>query len=255
MAKTAFRDEILDRLWSAQDKEYKKFDDRLTPGADPSIRIGVRKPALRVLAKEIANGDFRKYINELPEKCYWEERLIQGMITGYAKVGHDEWEEMISDFVPYITDWSICDSTVTTQKRIKKEAAETWPLIRKYLRSKRPFDIRFGAIVCLDYYINEEYTGRVLSELVSISENITSIIPAEKLRLRKGETPSDEYYTMMGCAWCLAECCSKYPEEAFAVLESGRLDPVTQNKAIQKARESYRVSDKDKAYLKTLKMI
>lgn len=255
MAKTAFRDEILDRLWSAQDKEYKKFDDRLTPGADPSMKIGVRKPALRAIAKEIANDDFRKYINELPEKCYWEERLLQGMITGYAKVGHGEWEEMIRDFVPYITDWSICDSAVTTQKRIKKEAGMTWPLALEYLRSKRPFDIRFGAIVCLDYYINDEYTDRVLPELVRISESITSRIPAEKLRLRKGEAPSGEYYTMMGCSWCLAECCAKFPERAFAVLKSGRLDPVTQNKAIQKARESYRVSDENKTYLKTLKMI
>jgi 3-methyladenine DNA glycosylase AlkD len=255
MAKTIMRDEVLERLWAAQDKEYKKFDDRLTPGADPKMKIGVRKPALRVITKDIAKGDFREYINELPEKCYWEERLIHGMLIGTAKVDHAEWEEMIKVFVPYINDWSVCDSMVTTQKRVKKETAETWPLVKKYLRSKRPFDIRFGAIMCLDYYINEEYIGRVLPELIRVSEKITSRVPAEKLRLKKGEAPDDAYYTMMGCAWCIAECCAKFPKETHAVLESGRLDPVTQNKAIQKARESYRVSDDDKEYLKTLKMI
>ncbi|MCI2061509.1 MAG: DNA alkylation repair protein [Eubacteriaceae bacterium] len=249
------RDEILKRLFAAQDAEYKKFNDILTPGADPALTIGVRKPAMRIIAKEIAGGDYLRYIGELPHQCYWEERLIHGMVIGYAKMPHDEWQELMRGFVPFIHDWALCDSTVTTQKRIKKERAETWDFIAGCLRSASEFTMRFGCIVCLDYYLDGEYIPRVLAEITDISRHFLAKTPPEKLRLKKGAAPDDAYYTMMGAAWCLAEACAKCPEEAFSLLESRCLDAVTQNKAIQKARESFRLSPADKEKLLQLKIV
>jgi 3-methyladenine DNA glycosylase AlkD len=249
------RDEILKKLFAAQDAEYKKFNDMLTPGTDPALTIGVRKPAMRIIAREIAQGDFRGYISELPQQCYWEERLIHGMVTGYAKMPHDEWQDMMRDFIPFIHDWAICDSTVTTQKRIKKERAETWGFIESCLHSADEFTMRFGCIVCLDYYLDEEYISRVLDEVSGISRRFIAAVPPEKLRLKKGLVPDDAYYTMMGAAWCLAEACAKFPADAFRLLKSRRLDAVTQNKAIQKARESFRITPADKEKLLELKII
>lgn len=64
---------------------------------------------------------------------------------------------------------------------------------------------------------------------------------------------SDEYYINMMRAWYVAEAVAKQPECALALIEAQELDAWTHNKAIQKARESRRVPDDTKEYLKTLK--
>ena len=63
----------------------------------------------------------------------------------------------------------------------------------------------------------------------------------------------DHYYVKMMQAWYFATALAKHYDNALEVLRSGCLDDFTHNKTIQKARESYRISESQKAYLKTLK--
>jgi hypothetical protein len=58
----------------------------------------------------------------------------------------------------------------------------------------------------------------------------------------------------MMIAWYLATGLAKNYDAFVKVIEEKWFDDFTHNKAIQKAVESYRVSDEHKQYLKTLKV-
>ena len=65
---------------------------------------------------------------------------------------------------------------------------------------------------------------------------------------------SDEYYVNMMVAWYFATALAKQYDAVIPYIEDHRLDAWTHNKAIQKSVESYRISDEQKAYLKSLKV-
>ena len=59
----------------------------------------------------------------------------------------------------------------------------------------------------------------------------------------------------MMTAWYFATALAKQYERVLPFIENNKLDIWTHNKAIQKAVESYRITDEQKAYLKGLKVI
>lgn len=65
---------------------------------------------------------------------------------------------------------------------------------------------------------------------------------------------SEDYYLNMMKAWFFATALAKQWESSVKVIENNLLDRWSHNKAIQKAVESYRITDEQKAYLKTLKI-
>lgn len=86
----------------------------------------------------------------------------------------------------------------------------------------------------MNYYLNEEFK----------EEHIA----------RVAEVKLDDYYVRMMIAWYIATGLAKNYDDFIKVIENKIFDEFTHNKAIQKAVESYRVSDEHKAYLKTLKI-
>ena len=110
---TLERSEIRRRLEELAEPGYREFNRKLLPGVEDML--GVRTPALRRLAREIAKGDWRGYVDQVRtawqqgEACH-EERLLWGMVVG---AGAGAWEEAaayIRDFVPVIDNWAVCDS-------------------------------------------------------------------------------------------------------------------------------------------------
>ena len=61
------------------------------------------------------------------------------------------------------------------------------------------------------------------------------------------------YYTHMSAAWLVAEVLCKYLDEGVEFLKTNSLDIKTHNKAIRKARESFRITPENKKFLLTLK--
>jgi hypothetical protein len=57
----------------------------------------------------------------------------------------------------------------------------------------------------------------------------------------------------MEIAWYMATALAKQWETTIPYLEARNMDRWVHNRTIQKARESYRITDAQKAYLKTLK--
>ena len=65
---------------------------------------------------------------------------------------------------------------------------------------------------------------------------------------------ADDYYLKMMQAWYFATALAKKYDEVIGYFEEKKLEAWTHNKAIQKAIESYRVSDEHKLYLRSLKV-
>ena len=57
----------------------------------------------------------------------------------------------------------------------------------------------------------------------------------------------------MAVAWLLSVALVSYYEKTLNYLKQSKLDTFTYHKALQKARESYRITKEQKEYLKTLK--
>ena len=64
---------------------------------------------------------------------------------------------------------------------------------------------------------------------------------------------NDDYYVRRAVAWYVSVALVKQWDMAIGVLNSGRLERDVHNKAIQKAVESFRISDERKALLRSLR--
>lgn len=141
--------------------------------------------------------------------------------------------EHLGTFIPKIDNWAVCDVTCGSLKSAAKNREAYWAFLAPYLASKREFEVRFAVVLLLSHFIAPEWIGRVLAVLADISQ--------------------EGYYVKMAVAWAISVCFVKFREETLLLLENGVLDDFTQNKAIQKCCESFRVSDSDKALLRGMK--
>ncbi len=234
MTKEITRDSIRQHIFSLKDDKYREFHRGLVPGED--TMIGVRVPVLRQYAKEL----YREYdgsggsLIELIGDDYYEEIMLQGMIIGLQKkIGMDKLFRQIDGFVPKIKNWAVCDVFCAGLKQVKKYPEETYEFLQKYLSSQQEYFIRFGLVMLLDYYVNEEYLAGVLKT----TEKITH----------------EGYYVKMAAAWLISVCFVKFYDETKAFMKGCSLDDFTYNKALQKARESLRITTEQKDELKGMK--
>lgn len=225
---------IRKELFALQDLKYREFHGKLVPGEDKLI--GIRIPELRKYAKELMkscemNAD--ELICNVGDE-YYEEITLRGMIIGMQK--NPELKELfgqIEEFVPLIRNWGICDTFCAGLKELRKYPEETYEFILRYLESDKEYDIRFGVVMLLDYYINEEYLQRLFAH-------------AEKIN-------HEGYYVKMAVAWMLSMCFVKFYDETKAFMKVARLDDFTYNKALQKARESLKITAEQKDELQKIK--
>ncbi len=225
---------IREALFELKDEKYAEFHQKLVPGEEKII--GIRVPVLRNYAKELYWSEKEK-IDELL-RCmnseYYEEIMLRGMLIGLCKnAGSKKLFAMIDDFVPHIRNWGICDVFCGGLKEIKKYRKETYAFLEKYLDSENEFKVRFALVMLTGYYIDEEYIDGVLE----ISKNIKH----------------EGYYARMANAWLLSICFVKFYDKTYEFVRTAGLDAFTNNKAIQKARESRRITQEQKENLLKLK--
>lgn len=223
-------DEVRKKILELADPKYKEFHSGLCPGTNNII--GVRIPVLRKYAKELAKDDFRSYLSSIADD-YYEEIMIKGMIIGLAKMETEERLNYISEFVPKIDNWAICDTFCTGLKFTNKNKDVVWKFIKKYQNSRKEFELRFLIVMLLDYYITDEYIDEVIKIL--------------------DKTKHDGYYVKMAIAWTISVLYAKYPKITMEYLKNNTLDDFTYNKALQKIIESYRVSEEDKNIMRKMK--
>lgn len=225
------QDTIRKQIFELQEASYQKFISALIPNIDNVL--GVRMPDLRKLAKEIAKGDWRTYLQTANDE-YFEEVMLQGLVIGYAKADVEELLTYIETFVPKMDNWSVCDSFCTGLKFTKQNQQRVWSFLQPYLISNKEYELRFGIVMLLDYYIEPNYIDRVLDLLDDVQH--------------------EGYYAKMAVAWALSICFVKLPDQTMKYLTGDHsLDLFTYNKALQKITESTRVEADVKEIIRGMK--
>lgn len=223
-------DKFLNYLYSFQDLKYRDFHSKLI--LDGTSLIGIRTPILKNIAKEISKIDYLSFFQNNTHNTY-EETILHGLVIGYLKIPFKEALSLLDDFIPYINNWAINDIVCANLKFFKKNLKEGFTYIKKLLKSNQEWCIRFGLVLLLDFYINDEYIDQILK----ICDEINF----------------DSYYVKMANAWCLSICYIKYPDRTYSYLLNNHLDDFTFNKTISKICDSYRVGKEDKEKLKLIR--
>ena len=221
---------ITKKLFELQDKEYAEFQSKLTPNVDKDKFIGVRVPDVRKLAKQyIQDDESTEFMNSLPHK-YYDEDMLHGLLISEIK-DYNLCVKELEKFLPYVDNWAVCD--IMGPKILKKYSDEFINKIKQWVKSKHTYTCRFAIKMLMSNYLDKEFK----TEYLEIPVNIHS----------------DEYYINMVIAWFYATALAKQWDKTILYLEQNKLNIWIHNRTIQKARESFRITDAQKEYLKKLK--
>lgn len=221
-------DKLLTQFEELADKKFSEFHSNLVPGTDNVLGISI--PKLRAVAKELLKNcdDIDGYFALVGNK-YYEETMLCGIVIGNLKCDWEEKLKYISKFIPKISNWAVCDVFCSGIKPPKNEIDSFREFIEPYLYSQNEFEIRFAVVILLQKYITDNYISSTLQALKSVTDS--------------------RYYVKMAVAWALSICYIKFPDLTLNVFKEKSLDKWVQNKAIQKCRESLRVTSEDKEML------
>ena len=215
--------------WIAKqgEEKYAAFHCKLVPGL--GTILGVRMPMLRRIGREIAKGHWQSFLKQSKDEVY-EQVLLQGLIISGIALPFAEFVPLMDRYADKIDNWALCDSFCAGMKQAKSNRAELFEYLKKYLKSDSPWHVRTGLVIMLDHYLDPEYLPRALA--------------------RCDKVKSEHYYVRMAQAWLVSIAYSKDGDRTMQYLQECTLDDWTFNKAIQKARESYRVSEQEKERLR-----
>lgn len=221
---------VYERLAGIGSEKYRDFQSKLVPNISKETILGVRTPDMRKIAKEI-NGtkEAEEFLAELPHK-YYEENLVHFFLIAMIR-DFDECVKAVESFLPYVDCWPVCDQS--SPKVFSKNHEKLLPLIQRWIRSQHVYTVRFGIRMLMNEFLGEDFRPEYLEWVANVTGN--------------------DYYIKMMIAWFFATALAKKYDESVIYIEDRRLDPWTHKKAIQKAIESYRVSDEHKEYLKGLR--
>ena len=221
---------IQKELFSLQDKKYMKFLSKLTPNVSEDTIIGVRIPEIRKLAKKLVkNNEYEDFLKKLPHK-YYDENLLHGAIISESK-DFEKCIKLLDNFLPFVDNWAVCDTI--SPKIFKKHKRELIEKIKEWVKSDKTYICRFGIEMLMTHFLDEDFENEYLEMVANIH--------------------SEEYYVKMVIAWFFATALAKKWDCAVIYLENDRLDVWVHNKTIQKARESLRITNEKKEYLKGLR--
>jgi len=221
---------IREKLLSMAEEDYAQLNRKLIPNIDAAAIIGVRVPKLRALAKSLSYREAEAFLSELPHKFH-EENMLHALIINNMKSPQAVFSALDA-FLPFVDNWAVCDSLRPSV--LKKYPEELVFQLRRHISSEHAYTVRFAVemlmVYFLDGYFDPEYPAMVAT------------------------VKSDDYYVNMMLSWYFATALSKRWDEVICYLQLRRLSPWVHNKTIQKAIESYSISDEQKAYLKTLRI-
>lgn len=206
------------------DENYKHFQERIIPNCNNIL--GVRAPILRKIAKQSIKDGTWKHIIQCQSFTYMEEIMLQGMIIGYLEEDIESIISYIKTFLPHINNWEICDIFVSSLKCTKTHSARMYDLVKECLTSENTYTIRFGIVMLIQYYVDEQHIEDALTYFSQIKTN--------------------EYYIQMAIAWALSIYYISFPKRIYTYLQTGVLDYFTHQKTISKIRESKVVTQKQK---------
>ena len=221
---------VYEELCKYKDDKYRDFQSNLVPNISKDTILGVRTPDMRKITKDMfGTEEGNKFLKKLPHK-YYEENLVHFFMIAMIK-DFDECVKETERFLPYIDCWPVCDQS--SPKAFKKKHDKLLPLIKKWIASDHVYTARFGMRMLMNEFLGDDFKPEYLKWVAS----------------KKGE----DYYLKMMIAWYFATALAKQYDATIPYFEKHVLDDWCHKKAIQKAVESFRVTDEHKEYLKSLR--
>lgn len=234
-----------EKLFSLSDKKYQAFQSKIVNNIDSNSIIGVRVPKIRELAKEIwksvktsesvncagfSKAQIDDFFQALPHK-YYEENLLHSFLI--EKISdYDECLMQFEKFLPFIDNWAVCDTC--HPKVFKKNCEKLMEKMLLWIKSDRTYTIRYGVDSFMTYFLDEKFDSKYLDLIASIK--------------------SEEYYVNMMISWYYATALAKQWDATFPIIEKKVLSKWVHNKTIQKAVESFRITDSQKDILRSLRI-
>ena len=219
------------KLFQLQDADYRTFRCKLIPTVDPETVIGVRMPALRKFAKEFGKTpEAAEFLQCLPHR-YYEENNLHGLLIENMR-DYGQTVASLDAFLPHVDNWATCD--LMRPRAFRRHLPELLEQIKAWLASNDTYTVRFAIGMMMTFYLDEAFRPEYPAMVA--------------------EVHSGEYYVNMMIAWYFATALAKQYDAALPYLLQRRLDPWTHNRTIQKALEGYRVTDAQKAHLRSLKL-
>ena len=177
----------------------------------------------------VKEKSYEPFLKELPH-MYFDENQLHAFIISEMK-DYDTCISYLDDFLPYVDNWATCDQM--SPRIFIKHHSELLEHIKMWLKSKETYTIRFGIKMLMQHFLDEDFKEDYLRWIANIH--------------------SEEYYVNMMIAWFFATSLSKQYASTISYLKEQKLDSWVHNKTIQKAVESYRITEEQKVYLKSLK--
>lgn len=217
---------LREELFNLQDLKYRDFHSALVPNIDKEQIIGVRLPELRKIGKKLTDNNFDWH--------YYEEIMLHGFYIGYAKLSYEERISLLTEFIPYINNWAVCDCVSSTLKFVNKNRSDFLEFLKPYMNSQKEYELRFAVVMLMDYYLDDKYLKFTVDYLSKIK--------------------SDYYYVNMAVAWALSVAFVKDSNLVLPLIENYVLETFVHNKTISKICDSYRVDKPIKEKLKTYRI-
>ncbi len=209
------------KLSALAESDYKAFSEKLI--ATQYEIVGIRMPALKLLAKEIASSpDVETYLQHAEFTTY-EHILLYGLVLGQLK--KMPLETIFGYLDPLILkfdNWAHVDTIISALKIFQKHPDEVLNHFLPLKRHEGEFTKRVFVIVLMDYFINETHIDQALKHL--------------------SEVPQGQYYVDMGIAWAISVGLTKFYDKTLPFITQKTFSKFVHNKSIQKARESFRIS-------------
>lgn len=221
---------IREKLFEYRDPKNAAFQAKLTPGIPPETFLGVRVPKLRLIEKQFRNTEESKgFLNTLPHE-YHDENILHSVFISNLK-DYDQVLDALEVFLPYVDNWAVCDTLRPIV--FKKQKVNLLDKIKEWIASEKTYTCRFGIDMLMTFYLDDDFQEEYLALVADVH--------------------SEEYYVKMMIAWFFATALAKQWDSTIPYIDNRMLDKWVHNKTIQKACESYRITDEQKTYLRTLK--
>lgn len=222
---------VYKELVKFKSNKFKDFESNLVPTINKKFIIGVKSPYIKKIAKQLyTSGQYNSFINKIPHK-YLEENLVHMQVINLIR-NYDEAIAAINKLLPYMDNWMITDSIGSKTLNNNKKKLENF--VFKCLNSKNPYTIRLGILLLKKYFLDDSFSSKQMKKALYIKTN--------------------DYYVKMMQAWYVAEGLLKQNKIFFKEIKNQKLDPFVQNKSIQKAKESFRISNNLKKELSKYKV-
>ena len=219
---------FIEYLISIKDIKYKEFHSSLVLNSKYEM-IGIRVPTMKDIAKKIAKTSNVEEFLKFAQDKFYEEIMIQGLVISHIK---DEkvFYKYFKKHINKIDNWALCDTFCSAIKIVEKNEDKYFKEAVDMSLSDKEFISRVGLIIILSHFVTDKNLDTIFEVLNKIK--------------------SDLFYINMAEAWLVCELYIKHPKETMKFIKKNQLNKFTQNKAISKIHDSYRVSKEEKETLK-----